>query len=315
MKTDRRAFLAGGIGLAAVASLPAAEAAADPFPGRGKTERLTLGYAHVRAGAETPFSVLHISDTHLTAAYPHEAIFKSGKATFRSNLFGGHQEESLRDSLDWARKNAEYVVHTGDLIDWQSEANFELVRKYFGSTMFGSMGNHEFYTYLPDEKHTWQEPFKGRSWELLRKTYPVDARFSAQTVHGVNFICIDDVFGTVQPDQVERFRAEAKKGLPIVLCMHVPILTPDIWRATRKYWSADCRVLPAKLLEPAGDLRRQQEDATTRGFIDYLRTEKLLKAVLTGHLHLMVEEQFSPTARQYVVGPNYLFCGREVMFT
>ena len=33
-----------------------------------------------------------------------------------------------------------------------------------------------------------------------------------------------------------------------------------------------------------------------------------------GHLHITVEEQFSPTARQYVVAGNFLLHGREVLF-
>ena len=319
MNIERRKFLTGACGLVATASLPAVaegRVGANPFPGRGPHERLTIAYAHVEVGATKPFSVFHISDTHLTAAYPHEEIFRLGKATARGNLFGGHQEESLRDSLAWAKQNSDYVLHTGDLIDWQSEANFDLVKKYYGETVFGSMGNHEFYTYLLDEKHTWREPFKERSWKILKEKYPVDARFSAKVVNGVNFICMDDVFGTVQPDQVERFHAETKKGLPMVLAIHVPILTPELWRFTRRYWSqCNTKYVSAALPDPSDDLKRQLEDPTTRDFIAYLKTETLLKCILAGHQHLMAEEQFSPTARQYIVGANYLFCGREVLFT
>ena len=65
---------------------------------------------------------------------------------------------------------------------------------------------------------------------------------------------------------------------------------------------------------PTGDYKAQKTDATTRDFIAYLKKEPLLKAILSGHLHVTVEEQFSPTARQYVVGSNFLFHGREVLF-
>ena len=37
----------------------------------------------------------------------------------------------------------------------------------------------------------------------------MDPRFASRIVNGVNFIAIDDVFGSVQPDQVEKFKAEA----------------------------------------------------------------------------------------------------------
>ena len=43
--------------------------------------------------------------------------------------------------------------------------------------------------------------------------------------------------------------------------------------------------------------------------------ERLLKAILAGHLHITVQDRFSPTAMQYVVGSNYGFVGQEVIFT
>ena len=318
MNISRRNFLTGVGGLVAVSRLPSFADNPAVFPERGKFERLQLAYQHVSAGATAPFSILHISDTHLTEAYPDEAdaADKLRSKERRTRTFGGRQEEALRDSLAWAKDNVDYVLHTGDLIDWQSQANFDLVKKYYGGAMFGSMGNHEFYTYLPSEKYTGQEAFKERSWPLLKAAYPVDPRFHAQTVNGVNFVCLDGVFGTVQPDLVEKFKAEARKKLPIVLCMHVPFFTDGIWRCDYQYWNGvNKKYRNAAVPDARGDYKRQQTDPTTRDFIAYLKEEKLLKAILAGHLHITVQERFSPTAVQYVVGGNYGFVGQEVLFT
>ncbi len=310
--------MAGVGGLVAVSHLPSLADDPSVFPERGRFERLMLAYQHVSAGAAAPFSILHISDTHLTEAYPDEADaeakLKSRERRIRT--FGGRQEEALRDSLAWAKQNVDYVLHTGDLIDWQSQANFDLVRKYYGEAMFGSMGNHEFYTYLPDEKITGLESFKERSWPLLKAAYPVDPRFHAQVVNGVDFICLDNVFGTVQPDQVEKFKAETKKGLPIVLCMHVPFHTDLIWRTSMQFWrGVNRKYRNAAIPDPSGDYKCQKEDPVTRDFIAYLKDERLLKAVLAGHLHITVQDRFSPTAMQYVIGGNFGFVGQEILFT
>ena len=318
MNISRRNFLTGVGGLVAVSQLPSFADNPAVFPERGKFERLQLACQRVSAGATVPFSILHISDTHLTEAYPDEpdAEGKLRSKERRTRTFGGRQEEALRDSLAWAKQNVDYVLHTGDLIDWQSQANFDLVKKYYGGAMFGSMGNHEFYTYLPGEKMTGQESFKERSWPLLKAAYPVAPRFHAQIVNGVNFVCLDGVFGTVQPDLVEKFKAEVKKGLPIVLCMHVPFHTDGIWRCSCKYWNGvNKKYRNAAVPDPRGDYKRQKEDPTTRDFIAYLKGEKLLKAILAGHLPSTVQERFSPTAVQYVVGGNYGFVGQEVLFT
>ena len=317
----RRGFLAAAGGLVASAALPSF-AKDDPsvFPARGRFERLMLAFQRIEAGATAPFSLLHISDTHLTAANPDEpdGADKQKSMVRRTRTFGGRQEEALRDSLAWAKENVDYVLHTGDLIDWQSEANFALVKKYYGQNMFGAMGNHEFYTYLPGERRTHQEAFKTRSWPLLDAAYPVDPRFSARVINGVNFICLDDALGTVQPDQVERFHAEAQKGLPMILCMHVPFYTPNIWRASKRFWRYGGKrfsAVPQALPELNWDSRSQQKDPTTRDFIAYLKGEPLLKGILAGHLHFAVQERFSPTAVQYVCSATFKGHAYRVRFS
>ena len=66
--------------------------------------------------------------------------------------------------------------------------------------------------------------------------------------------------------------------------------------------------------EAAGDYKAQLEDPVTREFIAYLKTLPSLKCILAGHLHITVEDQFSPSCREYVVAGGFLFHGREVLF-
>ncbi|MDX9867477.1 MAG: metallophosphoesterase [Kiritimatiellia bacterium] len=309
-----RSTLAAGA-LVATSRLPSLADNPALFPKRGKFERLVLSYAHIDAGATKPFSLLHISDTHFTEAYPHEDERKQKLKEARTQTFGGRQEEALKDSLAWAKDNVDFVLHTGDLIDWLSEANLDLVKKYWGGEMLGALGNHEFSRYMWLEPSENTEAYKARSADMLAKAFPFDIRFHSQVVNGVNFVTLDSVYGYVCPDQVERFRAEAKKGLPIVLCTHVPFHTDGIWRASQKFWSrAGKKFASAAIPDARGDYKTQQTDPTTRGFIAYLKTEPLLKGILSGHLHITVRDRFSPTAVQYVVGGNFLFHGQEITF-
>ena len=319
MSLDRRSFLASFGGFAAAAFLPSL-AGDDPslFPARGGAERLILAYQHVHIGLPKPFSVLHISDTHITEAYPHE----KEKLAFneqRRRTFGGRQQEALRDSLAWAKANVDYLVHTGDLIDFQTEANFDIVRSFYGETAvrFGSTGNHEYQRRIREEGIRPTAEYNGLSAETFAKVYPFDTTFRSVVAGGVNFIAIEQVYGVVSAAQVERFHAEVKKGLPIVLCMHVPFYTDFILRASAKFWRYRGKKLsemPTQL-EIRGDNKRQTEDPVTRDFIAYLKGEPLLKAILAGHLHLAVQDRFSPTAMEYVVGGNFMFHGQEIFFT
>ena len=320
----RREFFRGSLGMGAVmatANLPAADVNEDlsAFAKRGRWERLSIAYGAVEIGLERPFSVLHISDTHLTAADADEGVKKLALSRQRTLCFGGRQEEALRDSIAWAKEHCDCLVHTGDLIDWQSRANFALVRKYFGAGMTGCLGNHEFSPsmWLSEPKEAPTEAFKDRSRELLAATYPFDVSLQSTIVNGVNFVTMDDVYGTVTPRQVERFSAEVKKGLPIVLCLHVPLYTEKILRANAHFWNGDSPKFRKEDVArewAAGDFRRQREDATTQAFLAALKAEPLLKAILAGHLHITVEDRFSPTAMQFVVGGNFMFLGRELLF-
>ena len=285
------------------------------FPERGQYERMSISYGVVEIGLEKPFSVLHISDSHLTAAYAHENEKKQELHKTRSTTFGGRQEEALRDALAWAKQHVDFIVHTGDVIDWQSEANFDLVEKFFGGAYVGSLGNHEFSPdmWLSDPKEEHTEAYKDLTRQKLQQVYPFDVRFQSQVVNGVNFITLDDVYGYVTKEQVKRFKKEVKRGLPIVLCMHVPFYTDVLWRATHRFWSEKTQLRDGKLPEPSGDYKRQQSGVTA-DFIAYLKQEPLLKCILAGHEHITVEDQFSPTCREYLVAGSFLFHGREVLF-
>lgn len=319
---DRRQFLkssASAGALIATSSLPV-WADDDPavFPDRGGYERLSLSYATVHIGLEKPFSVLHFSDTHLTAAYAHENEKKQTLRKSRTKTFGGRQEEALRDTLSWAKEHVDYVVHTGDLIDWQSEANFDIVRKYMGKDALGTMGNHEFTTdmWLSDPKEEHTEAYKDNTRRKLQSVYPFNVEFQSQVANGVNFITLDDVYGYVTERQVALFDAELKRGLPIVLCMHVPFYTDDIWRATHRFWREKEKACTYGSTPPVptGDYLVQQDDSVTRAFIARLKREPLLKALLTGHEHITVQEPFSPYATQYLVAGNFLFHAQVVLF-
>ena len=271
MDMTRRGFLAGGAalgGLMASSALPVLADDPSLFPGRGRFERLSLNYHEIKAGASKPFTVLHISDTHLTAAYPDEGEWERKIAERRIRTFGGRQEEALRDSIAWAKLHNDYIVHTGDLIAPSSAT-------------------------VPD---------------MLKDVYTFPNDFSATVLNGVNFVMIDDSANTVSADQASRFEAEAKKGLPIVLCMHCPFPTREIVRAASRFWRSKGNL---KAIRDMSGYVEKYKDGTTQDFVAYLRAQPLLKGILCGHGHIGVVSPFSPTAKQYEVAGNFMFHAQE----
>ena len=207
MDMTRRGFLAGGAalgGLMASSALPVLADDPSLFPGRGRFERLSLNYYEIKAGASKPFTVLHISDTHLTAAYPDEGEWERKIAARRIRTFGGRQEEALRDSIAWAKLHNDYIVHTGDLIDFQSRANFDLVKKYYGeggAAMLGCLGNHEHYRGKTGRAgKSGKPPSSAAVPDMLKDVYPFPNDFSSTVVNGVNFVMIDDSANVISAD-------------------------------------------------------------------------------------------------------------------
>lgn len=308
---DRRDFLKAGLaggGLIAASALPASAAPQRP-------REMNINYVALPIGAERPFTVLHLSDTHLKAAAPSDP--EPVREFLSRRFLGWDPEDALATSLAYAReRHCDCVLHTGDLIDCATDGNMALLRQFFGADarILYAPGNHEFATtYAAPAATQTEAEFRAVNTAKVQAAAPFDLSFRAEVVYGVNFVMMDDVYGTVSPAAVERFHAEAKKGLPIVLCQHVPFFSPDIALAYARSHTRGLALDAIALPQPSRDFQRQAEDRVTADFIRYLKSEPLLKAILAGHYHCGMCGRFSPTAMQYVVGANYRYCGQEIM--
>ena len=286
--------------------------AAVPAVSNGATgEKLQVNGVVIEAGAKKPFSVLHVSDTHLTAAYPHEDKWKQEMARADTPIFGAKQEEALAEATAYAKAHCNFLLHTGDLIDFVSEANLDLVRRYLPEGCLGALGNHEYshYGWLVKKAGT-AGPGREETRKMLSRFFPFRVPIAAKEVNGVVFVAIDDADGTVSEDQVAQFRRIVKKGRPIILCMHVPFYTPGICRAGKRWWKKGTDEANPELKLP--DFQRQKSDPRTRDFIEWLKGVPQLKGVLSGHLHMFAEDRFSPTAMQHVAAGNFSFLAQMV---
>jgi hypothetical protein len=129
-------------------------------------------------------------------------------------------------------------------------------------------------------------------------------------VNGVNIITLDNVYGTITEAQMSRLEKEFKKGLPVIMCMHCPLVTKNILRACRKFWDKNRpKAVP--------NVDRYKEvsvdgEATSEDYKKWLKAQPLLKAILAGHQHISISDRFSPTCTEYLVGGNFLFHGAEI---
>ena len=289
-------------------------AAMPALAGGAAGDKLKAKSVSIAAGATKPFSVLHVSDTHLTSVYPHEDKWKQEMSRADTPIFGAKQEEALSEAVAYARRHCDFLLHTGDLIDFVSEANLDIAKRLLPGGCLGALGNHEYshYGWLVKKAGT-AGPGREETREMLSKAYPFRLPIAAKELNGVTFVAMDDADGTVSEDQIGKFRRIAAMGRPIILCQHVPFYTRGICQAGKRWWKKDTDEANPELKLP--DFQRQRRDAATCEFIEYLKGEPLLKGILSGHLHMFAEDRFSPTAMQYVAGGNFSFLGQVVRVT
>ncbi len=275
----------------------------------------------VPVGAARPFTALLLADTHLTLCDARDNERKNALAAARLQGEFRDAERFLREALAAAReRRPDLLLHAGDLIDFTSAANFDAAAALFAKhDFFICAGNHEFSQYVGEAEE--DEAYKAQSFAAVQGVYPNDLVFASRIVLGVNFVAVDNTYYRFTESQLARMEREVAKGLPIVLLCHVPLYTPGLYDAIMARTSGVCSYqsgVPDALVDtwrkerdwPEAERWRdrrvqQRADAPTLAFIDYIKAQPLLKAVLCGHTHFFWEERFSPTATQIVCPGTY----------
>lgn len=267
----------------------------------------------VRVGAEKPFEILHITDTHLIDADERDCERKIELAKNRKLVFP-HTEEVFADICALASEKRIPIVHTGDLMDFVSVKNLERVKAFTDEyDLFISAGNHEFSLFMGEAFEN--EAYRNQSLATVQKSFKNDLRASSRVINGVNFVALDNGYYLFDEMQLAFLQAEAQKGYPIVLAVHVPIfeetLFHDLFYHREKFGMRPLRdpcayiagVPEALLKDYAPHLYQQQkQNEITERTIAYIKSEPLIKAVLCGHVHCDAEAWLKEGVPQIITG-------------
>lgn len=317
---SRRGFLFGAAALSAIPAL--AERSGDariarpvaldgplggpdsPILNRVKFTKLTID-----VGAKKPFKVIHCSDTHLNQMNVSDLI--GAKRAKDLEMYDYRLKEMATSVGNFAacilkaRLENAPLIHSGDVWDYHSEANFRLAEDAFGAAgeVLYAMGNHEIRGHWEHEPNIDNEGVRRR----CDKHLPNSSLFCARQFGGVNFVAFHNCanWGGVQKRIHEKIRAEFAKGLPTVLVMHKPICT-----AESKKWAVE------KRRAPLNDIWAYLYgvDGQEKDFVDWCCRQPNFKAVLCGHFHSEQQWRLSDTVSQYVAGATYLGHAYEIEF-
>ncbi len=266
----------------------------------------------IEIGLEKPLKLLHITDTHLAFDDP-------GKDCGRRKYFEGDYEGCITDyyfqALDYARKNGLLIVNTGDMVDFLSDANFDFVDKYLKDIdCIYAAGNHDFCHCVGEAKE--DAEYKQNNMKITAPHFNTNLLFDSRIIGGVNFVTLDNSYYLISDGQTDMLRAEAARGYPIVLCVHVPFFSETLAKAAYDEGN-DCAYLvaaPEEHLKNYNEYRRSQQtpDEATLMAVDYIRNEPAIKAVIAGHMHFNFDDILDNGIPQFVTHGTYAGYAREI---
>jgi 3',5'-cyclic AMP phosphodiesterase CpdA len=184
------------------------------------------------------------------------------------------------------KEKPDLLLLTGDILSFPSLANVDFVKSRLDKANIPwlyTAGNHDWhFEGLPgsDEakRSAWIEK---RLLPLFNGENPL---FHSRLVGGVRFVMIDNSTYNVSEEQLAFFRAEAAKGDPVVLAMHIPFWhpgggvytcgSPDWGSANDRIWKIEGRERWAERQSPS-----------TFEFRKAVIESPSVVGVLAGHLH------------------------------
>ena len=242
---SRRQLIQRSLSGLALAPLLSGAATSKPEAKSGPSTGLRAGFSQddnrVRLyspAAPRPVRLLFLADTHLfrdddrglpfrefsarmARAYNQTQHFRTKQPTTPEACF----EETLNVARD---SSVDAVVLGGDIFSFPSEAAVEWVLERLekaGLPWLYTAGNHDWhYEGMSGSSVDLRATWIGK--RLLPMYRGQDSRMSAHEIAGVKVVTIDNSTYEILPEQLEFFRQQVASGLPLVLCVHIPLYAP-----------------------------------------------------------------------------------------
>jgi len=263
-------------------------------------------------GLPKPLSFLHSTDNHLTYVDDRDNDRKRDLAAKRHRAFEGDSNRCtvfLDEMIAYAKDHCDLFLHTGDLLDFVSYRNLEVGKEKLDQVdYFMAVGNHEFSLYVGEAFE--DEAYKRQSYDRVQAAFKNDLTFASRLIGGLNLVAIDNGYYLFSEEQLALFKTEVARGYPIILMLHNPIYTPDLYQEMMVSRKKECAYVcdcPPELMSDYSEhrIKQQRADEPTREFVRYLKTQPLVKALLTGHLHFNYEDVLFGSTPQIVTGAGY----------
>lgn len=268
-------------------------------------------------GLPSPVRLMHVTDAHVCRAYADEGDKLVRLAKQRGDDFGGEaQVEALLESA--IRRGAEQnipFVFTGDLYDFISRGSLDYLQTLLDPLDYlCTAGNHDFCTAPGADVE--DHPFKLRQLPRIAPRFRSNLLFDHKIVGGVNLVAMDNSYHQFFAGQLDLLKAEAARGLPILLFLHVPLFEAGLAESVlaRGSDAAYVTAAPDEVRARYAPHRAEYQKATevTMRCVEYIESAPEIRAVFAGHTHYNYESALPGGTMQYVTGGTYRGEAREI---
>jgi len=243
-------------------------------------------------GASKEYSLVQFSDVHAVAydqrldddvtvekAIHQERLWMKQRLDFASKFREAYDPEFLLSSVECLDKLIDYsntnhpnlVLVTGDIIDYYSRSNHAFLKRALGRLEIPylfSCGNHE----SPSER--------------LHDVCRGNCDFAQVDFSDFRVVSINDSTRSIRLAQLQALEKLLESTKPILLAMHVPIMT--------EYNQAELNKLDSYYSMKYSDC-----DEITGHFIRLVSSSHQIKALFCGHTHGSMTTIISPDKPQY----------------
>ena len=316
---SRRGFIGLGVGALAARCLPlmaekdrqiwyASEPKGEALLDMPIMKAFKPTMLEIKVGAKAPFEILHFSDSHLAWMNSRD-LMKADEVELkwyegRRRHFAGNAT-GLAAALAYAKAKKLRLVHTGDLLDYLSDANLRIGKHDLeGFDCLYAIGNHEYAgTPRPTPKTEWLKAAR----EKLEPFFPNGFACASRVINGVNFVAVDNVgmCRDIFEPQFAAIKAEFAKGLPTVLAYHIPFFSPELAKMEMSRHPDRLKTVGDITCDWLAAPPGKGDIPLNKALVKWLPEQKNLKALLCGHLHYEAQVPFSETVTQYVAGATY----------
>lgn len=269
---------------------------------------------HVKT-LDKPFNVLFLADAHITVEDERGKDFYSftkrmGGAAVEPDNYGisNGREKALIASLEKAKKEkVELVILGGDILNFPSMASVELLERIMndsGLKWIYTAGNHDWH-YEGEEGEAFNLRNKWEEQNLKPLYQGANPLYSSTVLHQINFVLIDNSTNEITQEQLDFYKEQINRGMPIILAMHIPLYLPGQnidYGCGHPDWNEENDTYYK--IERRKPWPKEGHSQTTLEFRELVLNSPLTIGIYAGHTHEQAVDIYNNTP-QYVAAANY----------